>query len=129
MLKSIDRFDSGKASFKTWLYKIAAYKIIDSYRSTYYKYVILTSEREDEVDGKNNIELSFELKEMTNEVLEILNNFSVSLQEIFRLKIFADMTFIEIAKVLDISESTVKTRYYTCIRKIKKVLKERCYEQ
>lgn len=125
MLKSIERFDSSKASFKTWIYKIAAYKIIDAYRSTYYKYVTLSDEQDfEKVDETIDIELSFETKEATEEVLEFVNKLSVSLQEVFRLKIFADMTFIEIAKILDISESTVKTRYYSCIKKIKDSLGE-----
>lgn len=32
------------------------------------------------------------------------------------------MTFGEISSLLEISESTVKTRYYSTIRKIKKLL-------
>nr|WP_307905889.1 RNA polymerase sigma factor [Clostridium botulinum] len=38
MLKSINTYDDKKASFRTWLYKISTYKIIDYYRSKHYKY-------------------------------------------------------------------------------------------
>ena len=37
MLGSIENYDFKKASFKTWLYKIATFKIIDYYRSKEYK--------------------------------------------------------------------------------------------
>ena len=43
----------------------------------------------------------------------------IDLQEIFRLKIFLDYTFTQISKMLKIPESTVKTKYYSIIKKIK----------
>lgn len=41
------------------------------------------------------------------------------LQEIFRFKIFSDYTFTQISTILKIPESTVKTKYYSTIKKIK----------
>lgn len=123
MLKSIDRFDETKASFRTWLYKIASNKIIDSYRSTYYKYVTVVEEVEELAIGyENSLERSVQLKEDINEILAIVNRFNAHTQQIFRLKVFGEMTFAEISSLLDISESTVKTRYYSAIKKIKKIL-------
>lgn len=123
MLKSIDRFDETKASFRTWLYKIASNKIIDSYRSTYYKYVMVVEEVEELAIGyENSLERSVQLKEDINEILAIVNRFNAHTQQIFRLKVFGEMTFAEISSLLDISESTVKTRYYSAVKKIKKIL-------
>ena len=123
MLKSIDRFDDKKASFKTWLYKIASNKIIDSYRSTYYKYVTVVEEvYEDTLVNESGLEESLELKEDINEILDIVKTFNTNYQQIFRLKVFGDMTFSDIGSLLEMSESTVKTRYYSTIRKIKKLL-------
>lgn len=123
MLKSIDRFDSKKASFKTWLYKIASNKIIDIYRSTYYKYVTVVEEMDEHtLTYKSGLEESLELKEDVNEILDIVKTFNTNNQQIFRLKVFGDMTFSEIGSLLEISESTVKTRYYSTIKKIKKLL-------
>ena len=121
MLKSIYRFDETKASFKTWLYKIASNKIILSYRSTYYKYVTVVEEVEELAIGyENSLERSVQLKEDINEILEIVNRFNAHTQQIFRLKVFGEMTFAEISSLLDISESTAKTRYYSAIKKIKR---------
>lgn len=123
MLKSIERFDDQKASFKTWLYKIASNKIIDSYRSTYYKYVtVVENIEEDSLIYESGLEESLEMKEDVNEILDIVNTFNTNHQQIFRLKVFGDMTFSEIGSLLEISESTVKTRYYSTIKKIKKLL-------
>ncbi|WP_288679399.1 sigma factor, partial [uncultured Clostridium sp.] len=62
-LKSLGGFDDEKASFRTWLYKIASNKIIDNYRSTYYKYVTVVDEFEEGLVGyENDLEESFQLK-------------------------------------------------------------------
>lgn len=68
------------------------------------------------------MEESFQLKEDAKEILEIINTLNTSIQQILRLKIFGGMTFLEIASLIDMSESTVKTKYYSSIRKIKKIL-------
>ena len=130
MLKSLGGFDDEKASFRTWLYKIASNKIIDNYRSTYYKYVTVVDEFEEGLVGyENDLEESFQIKEDAKEILDIINTLNTSIQQILRLKIFGGMTFLEIASLIDMSESTVKTKYYSSIRKIKKILEVKKNEQ
>ena len=130
MLKSLGRFDDEKASFRTWLYKIASNKIIDNYRSTYYKYVTVVDEFEEGLVGyENDLEESFQIKEDAKEILDIINTLNTSIQQILRLKIFGGMTFLEIASLIDMSESTVKTKYYSSIKKIKKILEVKKNEQ
>ncbi len=130
MIKSIDIYDKKKCSFRTWLYKIASNKIIDYYRSKSYK-KLLKLQSIDEIDIKSNfnIEDDFIREEKVKEVLKIVNGFESNLQQIFRLKIFSDMTFKEIGNLLDLSESTVKTRYYSLIKKIKSIALEDSYEK
>lgn len=128
MLKSIGGFNEERASFRTWIYKIASNKIIDNYRSTYYKYSTIVDELDEGLIGEDNgIEEGFELKERVNEVMDIVNTLNANLQQIFRLKIFGDMTFSEIGVLLELSESTVKTRYYATVRKIKALLEVETY--
>ena len=130
MLKSLGGFDDEKASFRTWLYKIASNKIIDNYRSTYYKYVTVVDEFEEGLVGyENDLEESFQIKEDAKEILDIINTLNTSIQQILRLKIFGGMTFLEIASLIDMSESTVKTKYYSSIKKIKKILEVKKNEQ
>ncbi len=38
LLQTIHNYDADKASFKTWLYKIATHRIVDYYRSKSYKH-------------------------------------------------------------------------------------------
>ncbi len=75
------------------------------------------------------MEESFQLKEDAKEILEIINTLNTSIQQILRLKIFGGMTFLEISSLIDMSESTVKTKYYSSIKKIKKILEVKKNEQ
>ncbi|WP_291627766.1 sigma-70 family RNA polymerase sigma factor [Clostridium sp.] len=130
MIKSIDTYNKKKCSFRTWLYKIASNKIIDYYRSKSYK-KLLKLKPIDEIDIKSdfNIEDDFINGEKIKEILKIVNGFESYLQQIFRLKIFSDMTFKDIGCLLELSESTVKTRYYSLIKKIKSEVEEDSYEE
>ncbi|MGL5067911.1 MAG: RNA polymerase sigma factor [Sarcina sp.] len=126
MLRSIHSYDERKSSFKTWIYKVASNKIIDFYRSKYYKYKTIVDEIEEyKLYSDIDIEKSFLLKEDANEIMEILNTMESGIQEIFRLKVFADISFREIAVLTNLSESTVKTRYYATIKKIKVIIERR----
>ncbi|MDU1313697.1 RNA polymerase sigma factor [Clostridium septicum] len=125
MIKSIDNYNKEKCSFRTWLYKISSNKIIDYYRSKSYKQRIKSQTIDDlDIKCEGSIEDDFIIEETVNEVLNIVNSFEANIQQIFRMKIFSDMTFKEIGKVLDLSESTVKTKYYRLIKRIKVMLEE-----
>lgn len=120
VLKSIPNFDQSKASFRTWLYRIATNKLVDYFRSKNYKYNTTTETIEDkQIEDKTDFTVSLEQKEDVEKIQIIVNKLSTEYQEIFRLKIFLEATFAEIAEILKIPESTVKTKYYSIIKKVK----------
>lgn len=122
MLKTLSSFNR-KNSFKTWLYKIATYKVIDYYRSKNYKQRLLNVSGDFiELADTKDLEAEFENKEKATKVLDIIAGYDPMLQELLRLKIFSEYTFAQIAKMQAISESTAKTRYYSLIGKIRKEL-------
>ena len=121
MLKSINNYDEKKASFRTWLYKIATYKLVDYYRSKYYKYNTVAVSIDDfDIYDREDIEVTIENKEDIEKIINIVNRLGVVDQQVFRLKIFADYTFLEISNALEIPESTAKTKYYSILKKIRK---------
>lgn len=123
VLQSIGNYDEKKASFRTWLYKIATYRIVDYYRSKHYRYNSLVTSIDDyDIEDDEDFTISVEYKEDVEKIMEIANKLNISNQQILRLKLFADYTFKEISKMLQVPESTVKTKYYSTIRKIKKDL-------
>ncbi|HHW37264.1 MAG TPA: sigma-70 family RNA polymerase sigma factor [Bacillales bacterium] len=129
VLKSIKHFDSHKASFRTWLYRLASNRLVDYYRSKHYKYKQL-SESFDVYDfeDEEDMTVSLEYKEDVKKITLIVNQLGSSSQQIVRLKLFGEYTLREIAAIVQIPQSTVKTRYYAALKLIKKEMKEHRYE-
>ncbi|MFO7264152.1 MAG: sigma-70 family RNA polymerase sigma factor [Bacillota bacterium] len=124
LLQTIRNYETGKSSFKTWLYKIATNHIVDYFRSKYYKYghVVVPLE-EGLLHAHADFTVQIEQKQEIEKMLEIVNQSDMVSQQIFRLKLFAGYTFKEIAELLQIPEPTAKTKYYALIKKIKASLK------
>ncbi|MBM7702799.1 RNA polymerase sigma-70 factor (ECF subfamily) [Bacillus iocasae] len=125
MLQSIHHFEGKRASFKTWLYKIATNRIVDYYRSRHYKYDRMSDAMEELfISGEEDFTVTLERKEEVERVTFHINELDLFPQQILRLKLFADYTFAEIATTLDVPESSVKTKYYATIRTLKRRLEE-----
>lgn len=121
VLQSMKHFDSNKASFRTWLYKVASNRLVDYFRSKNYHYQKMTESLE-EHDYENYEDFTFRLdfKEGVEMVASIVGRMDMKWQQIVRLKLFGEYTLPEIAELLETPLSTVKTRYYAGIRYIQK---------
>lgn len=129
MLQSINNYDGKKASFRTWLYKIATNRVVDYYRSKYYRYNSIAVKIEDyDIYDEEDFTINIEYREDAQRIIDIVNKFDGITQQIFRLKIFGESTFLDISNIVQIPESTVKTKYYATLKKIRKILKEAQYE-
>lgn len=121
VLRSIQNYDGKKASFRTWLYKLASNRLVDFYRSKTYKQINRTESIEDyDIEDEDDMTVSLEYKEEYEKVTSIINELPADIQQIIRLKLFGDYTFSEIAATEEIPESTVKTKYYAALKKIRK---------
>lgn len=117
MLRSIGHYDARRgASFRTWLYRIATNKLIDWYRSRTYRDQPLTM-RLDEFEPVDDTDFTrlLESEEWVEQVLNFVGGLPANTQKIFRLHLFAGYTFREIAEIVDLAESSVKSRYYRLI--------------
>jgi len=120
MLRSIHLFNGKRASFKTWLYKIAANRVVDYFRSKYYKYErIMDSLKVIEVSENVDFTLELEYRDVIEKVTETINKLDSFSQQVIRLKLFSENTFADIAKMLERPEASVKTRYYSVMRTLK----------
>ncbi|OWA35366.1 hypothetical protein B9G55_12020 [Saccharibacillus sp. O16] len=122
MLRSIAHYEErGGASFRTWLYRIATNKLIDWYRSRAYRNRSLTLTLDDvePIDDTDFTRL-LENSEFVEEVFAFVSELPSDTQKIFRLHLFGGYTFREIAELVDLSEGSVKTRYYRLIHKLGK---------
>lgn len=124
MLRSITLYDEKKASFRTWLYRIASNKIIDYRRSRQSRELLSIDTESFEMAVEPDFEQAMENSELISKIEEYVSSFDAGCQEIFRLRVFGEYGFAEIASAVSIPESTVKTNYYRMIKKIRKELED-----
>lgn len=117
MLKSINRFDSKKSAFRTWLYRIAYNKTVDYFRRI--KSFDLDIEKI-ELISEDIFTKLIEDSDQIERIRIYVESLSTNSQMIFKFKFYDELTFKEIAGELGCSESTIKTKYYRLISKIRK---------
>lgn len=116
MLQSIYAYKKEMAGFRTWLYRIAANKVIDYRR----KYVPATVDIEEaEVKETYDFLETWMQGELLKRIETFVCKYSVLVQQIFRLHIYGNYTFAEIAEMLERPEATVKTKYYRLMKEIR----------
>ena len=117
VLRSIGTFQPKKASFRTWVYRIATNKIIDERRK--YRPAYLNIE-----DVELPEEMDFIKREDDRRLLNKIDVYVSALDgetgQIFRLRVYQGMSFVEIGQVLNIPEATVKTRFHRLKNKLRK---------
>lgn len=126
VLQSTGHYDAKKASFRTWLYRIASRRIADYFRSRCYRSQKMTDALDEEnlLPQECSFESRLEQKETAALVLREIETFDGTTQQILRLKLFSEANFPQIAQIVFMPESTVKSRYYTAVKKIQKRLEE-----
>ena len=120
LLKTIGRYDPKKgAGFRTWLYKIATDKAIDYFRSRTARMSETLSL--DDVDPIDETDFTIQIDniDFAKRVCDYVGKFPHDTQKIFRLHIFGDFTFAEIAESLQMAESSVKSKYYRLLNKLR----------
>lgn len=123
VLQSIYTYDKKKSSFRTYIYHIAANKTTDYFRSKLYKSKGKLLNIDDlEIEGESTLVQSLEINEISDKALEILSRLNYETQQVVRLKIFGEQNFREISEILLIPSGTVKTKYYSAIRFLRKEL-------
>ena len=120
MLQAIARYDSKKAGFRTWLYRIATNKIIDHHRSRGALQSKILNLDDVEIPDETDFIRQMEKSDLAIRIQAYVGTFDADTQRIFRLKIFGEYTFGDIAKMVDAPEATVKTKYYRMLKLIRK---------
>ena len=124
MLQSIDKYDESKSAFRTWLYSIAGRRVADYYRKKGPHDDRLIDVSEADLSNGEVLGLSADQSLELAEINDFIDRLESNRREIFKLKVFEGCTFSEIASVMDLPESTVKTSFYTTQKLIRNEFKE-----
>lgn len=123
MLHSISSYQEKLASFRTWLYRIAANKIIDRRRKAVPNTIpwedIETNEEAFLAEQFDYLE-SMAQKQLLSQIECYVSAFRTDIQQIFRLHMYGGQTFGEIALLIGIPEASVKSKYYRLLKQIRK---------
>ncbi len=116
-LRSLPSYNAKKSGFRTWLYRIATYKVIDARRK--FKPVVVSLDEEELLFDEDLTE-SFMNKELLKKIEEYVQALDPDLQEIFRLRLYGDYSFPDIASAISQPETKIKAQYYRLIQRIRK---------
>ncbi len=108
VLHSLPTFNAKKASFRTWLYQVANSRIIDSRRKFRPDDVQIDETR---IYMETDITADLHNKMLLDKIEENISAQPSDIQRIFRLHLYGDMTFAQIAAAMDLPEATVKTKF------------------
>lgn len=123
MLK-INTYSEKKAPFEVWLFAIARNTINDYFRSSQkHKFLSIDTIKE-LVSRRKNPEDIVEISETNEELLNALSILDTRERNIVALKFGAELKNIEIAEILNITESNVGVILYRTMKKLKKELKK-----
>lgn len=121
VLRTISRYDPKKgAGFRTWLYKIATDKVVDTFRSLAVRRTETLSIDEIEPSCESDFIQQLENKDFIERVCVFVGGLPPDTQKIFRLHIFGGYTFAEIAINMALPESSVKSKYYRLLNTLRK---------
>ena len=109
-LKAVSRLKN-EDSIKCWFYSIVANTALTDLKKKGRCIVLETEKLERGFTADDYSQLNFE---------SMINNLEENLKAVIVLKCCDDLTFAEIGRVLDISENTAKTRFYTGIKRLRR---------
>lgn len=125
VLRSLEQYNNSKASFKTWIVKIAQNRIIDYRRSKQSLQNSMTLALDDrDMEASDNVEKSAIYRYESDKIQEKLGGYDKEARKIFEMKVKEEYTFEEISRQTGISLSGVKRKYYGLVKKLRKEMRE-----
>lgn len=117
-LQSLASYDRRKSGFRTWLYRIAAHKIADYRRKRRLATVPLT----EDVSAPGDFTAAVHDQALSAQAEALVRRQDPLDQEIFRLHIYGQRSFPQIAAAVGQPEAKVKSRYYRLVARLRKEL-------
>ena len=114
--RALPGYDRRKASFRTWLYRIAANKVIDARRRSR---PAVTPLEETELPVQEDFVSQIHDRDLLERIEDYVSGLDPTVQSVFRLRLYGERSFGEIAAALGQSEAAVKSQYYRLLGRIR----------
>lgn len=115
-LDNVKKFKVDKGTFSSWLYRITRNTVIDYYR-TNKQTVDLENVLEPSIE--NNMSTNLDVSIRLAEVKEKMSQLSEQQQEIIILRVWQQLSYKEIADIMDKSESSCKMAFSRSIKELR----------
>lgn len=123
VLRALNQFDERKASFVTWIGKIATNKVIDYKRGRQNKESMMTDVLMDyEEESRQNVSDDVMNSIVSGKIQEKLAQYDKDVGKIFMLRAEQGYSFAQIADIMNMNMPTVKNKYYSLVKKLRKEL-------
>lgn len=116
MLRALPAYDPRRAAFRTWLYRIAANKVIDARRRFHPS---ITPLEETDLPVQEDFVSRIHDRELLERIEGYVSGLDPAIQSVFRLRLYGERSFGEIAAALGQSEAAVKSQYYRLLGRIR----------
>lgn len=117
VLRAIESYQPEKATFRTWLYRIATNKIIDERRRRHPDVLNIDDiELPEEMDYLK----EWEYRQLLSKIDLYVSSQDTTVEQIFRMRLYQNLSFVKIGHTLQMPEATVKTKYHRLCQKIRK---------
>ena len=120
IFKKLNKYDDTKASFRTWMYRIAHNEAVNHLRSSQVRHQTTRIEKIDFINDDEDIESDLVKEEKMNQILmAIEKRLKKKHKNIMYLHYFSGLSVKEISEVLDIPDKTIYHAIDSSIAKIK----------
>ena len=127
--KNLDRFDPSRASFKTWLYTIAVSRCRNMYRRKRHPLLDLAQFFHLAAPRSETPEAALAHRNARDAVSEALASLSPRLREALVLRYGHNLTYREIADMMDCPQKTAESRVRLAHEKLREVLQPALLEE
>ncbi len=115
VLRALSTYDRRRAGFRTWLYRIAANKAVDRRAGP-----VTVPIDELDLPAAEDFAMAVQDRELLERIESYVSGLDPGIQAVFRLHLYGEKSFPEIAAILDQSESAVKSQYYRLLGRLRK---------
>ena len=116
MLRALPAYRAARGAFRTWLFRIAANKVIDARRKNRLTPLPL---EEGELTSEEDFTARVQDRALLEQMEAYVSGLDLQVQAVFRLRLYGEQSFPEIAAALGEPEAAVKSRYYRLLRRLR----------